>query len=619
MVFDPSTAFLRYVRLRDREILRGIFGAVRNRNWDTVGPDVEHVQVREESNGFTVTFEALCCDGDVDFAWRGEVTGASDGSVRYRFEGEARAPFMRNRIGLCVLHPVRECAGQPCRVGHVDGRVTEGAFPLLIAPHQPFKAIRSISHEVEPGLRAVVAFEGDVFEMEDQRNWTDGSFKTYSTPLHLPFPVRIEPGMHIRQSVRLELEEAAGGRLERTRWSAAGRRPAPASAHVRIDWAGRRIGTPIGFGTAAELGDTAQLSLAALQPDHIRVDLQLSSSAWRDRMHEAARVARRAGARLHPAIFLTDAGEQELEAVRDEVAAHLLPIGLWLVFHSSEKVASPRWVELARRVLGDAAPLAAGTNAYFAELNRNRPPADMSALPCFSINPQVHAFDDRSLIETLEVQRSTVETARSFCPRPVVISPITLRPRFNPNATDAGTHAPPESDPRQSTAFGAVWTLGTLARLATSPDVHSLTFFETSGPRGVMDGDGRLYPMGHVFAALAGWRTVADTVTDAPAGSAAPRPARPEPLRVAALALQRDDGARRVLLAGLDTDPVHVVLDAGSRHAARRLLTDDRFGPTDTVRAVDGTLNVEVPPVTVVMLELDPGDNEGAGPDPHRS
>ena len=37
---------------------------------------------------------------------------------------------------------------------------------------------------------ANVAFDGDIFEMEDQRNWTDASYKIYSTPLRLPFPCR---------------------------------------------------------------------------------------------------------------------------------------------------------------------------------------------------------------------------------------------------------------------------------------------------------------------------------------------------------------------------------------------------------------------------------------------
>ena len=32
-------------------------------------------------------------------------------------------------------------------------------------------------------MEAELAFEGDIFEMEDQRNWTDASFKTYCTPL----------------------------------------------------------------------------------------------------------------------------------------------------------------------------------------------------------------------------------------------------------------------------------------------------------------------------------------------------------------------------------------------------------------------------------------------------
>ena len=34
-------------------------------------------------------------------------------------------------------------------------------------------------------------FNGETFEMEDQRNWTDASFKTYCTPLSLPYPIKI--------------------------------------------------------------------------------------------------------------------------------------------------------------------------------------------------------------------------------------------------------------------------------------------------------------------------------------------------------------------------------------------------------------------------------------------
>jgi hypothetical protein len=47
--------------------------------------------------------------------------------------------------------------------------------------------------------------EGDIFEMEDQRNWSDLSYKTYCTPLALPFPVTLEAGTKIRQKITLRL------------------------------------------------------------------------------------------------------------------------------------------------------------------------------------------------------------------------------------------------------------------------------------------------------------------------------------------------------------------------------------------------------------------------------
>src|SRR5262249_55471529 len=113
---------------------------------------------------------------------------------------------LRARIGLCVLHPIRECAGRTCRVETTDGRVESGAFPASISPHQPFTDLRAIAHEVAPGLWAEVRCEGDAFEMEDHRNWTDASFKPYGPPLRQPYPVEVHEGETVRQCVRLTLQ-----------------------------------------------------------------------------------------------------------------------------------------------------------------------------------------------------------------------------------------------------------------------------------------------------------------------------------------------------------------------------------------------------------------------------
>ena len=48
-----------------------------------------------------------------------------------------------------------------------------------------------------------------MFEMEDQRNWSDASYKTYSRPLSLPFPYPIAAGERVRQSVWIGVKEAA--------------------------------------------------------------------------------------------------------------------------------------------------------------------------------------------------------------------------------------------------------------------------------------------------------------------------------------------------------------------------------------------------------------------------
>ena len=82
----------------------------------------------------------------------------------------------------------------PAKLLHPDGSTTETEFPRLIAPQNPFKELAGLSHEVAPGVWADWRFEGDVFETEDQRNWTDASFKTFCTPLRLPFPVEVPAG-----------------------------------------------------------------------------------------------------------------------------------------------------------------------------------------------------------------------------------------------------------------------------------------------------------------------------------------------------------------------------------------------------------------------------------------
>src|SRR5205814_1216503 len=81
----------------------------------------------------------------------------------------------------------------------------EERFPELISPSRDVTDMEAIRYAVGP-VGVELRFEGDRFDMEDQRNWTDASYKTFCTPLRQPYPVQLEAGHRVRQRVVVELD-----------------------------------------------------------------------------------------------------------------------------------------------------------------------------------------------------------------------------------------------------------------------------------------------------------------------------------------------------------------------------------------------------------------------------
>ena len=113
MLYDNGG--LRYIKWGEHEILRRIYVALRDRNWETIPAVISILNFEQEENSFRVFFEAQHREREIDFVWRGEITGNSEGTIRFTFDGEARSTFLRNRVGFCVLHPA-ELSGKSCRV-----------------------------------------------------------------------------------------------------------------------------------------------------------------------------------------------------------------------------------------------------------------------------------------------------------------------------------------------------------------------------------------------------------------------------------------------------------------------------------------------------------------------
>lgn len=196
-----------------REVLRRIYVAVRDRDWGTVPLELSNLQTHSDLNSFRITFDARHQQDEIDFAWsaRIEARDARDGGrLTFSMEGEALSTFYRSRIGFCLLHSVQQCAGKRFSALRPDGSAVEGLFPEAISREFPIpgtQTMTALSYDVSPGLRVGIQFEGDFFEMEDQRAWTDASFKTFCTPSHLAYPVLIERGTRIAQAVHLEVQD----------------------------------------------------------------------------------------------------------------------------------------------------------------------------------------------------------------------------------------------------------------------------------------------------------------------------------------------------------------------------------------------------------------------------
>jgi len=480
-VFDAGNVFLRYIRVGRHEILRGINAPVRNQDWATVAPKVTNLEIENSNSSFKVTFDVTCQHADIDFRWKGLITGSDQGVIEFTFDGQAHSTFKRNRIGFCVLHGP-SAAGQPWVLETVDGKTSAGQFPKFISAHQPAKNLRAITHEVAPDIRARVEFEGEVFEMEDQRNWTDASFKTYCTPLEIPYPVEVPNGTQVFQKIRISLD---GARLVET--------AVPTDSTV-LTLGERESTLPLlGVQVSSEVEDLTEEQvkrLRALRLDHLRTDLNLSDDSFVNRLRMATRQAKALGVSLQLVVGLGKA--PAFDKLVAEIRELQPPVSFWLVRGGDPEHFRQASTQLAP-VLGKA-KIGVTQVTNFVDLNRARPEDDAVQAIGFAINPQIHAFDNASIVETLPIQADAVSSARQFAgDRPLIIGPVTMAPQLvdgvdQPGGPPEGGALPTYVDKRQVEPFTAAWTLGSLKFLSDAR-AHSATYFETVGWNGIMDAD----------------------------------------------------------------------------------------------------------------------------------
>ena len=418
--------------------------------------------------------------------------------------------------------PSVSVAGAPVRVAHCDGTQHDAQFPLLIAPWQPFQDLRALTHWLG-GWQITCRMEGDAFEMEDQRQWGDASYKTYVRPLARPWPYRIADGAGFDQAVRLHWQAAAAAETTLPCATASGIFPQTALV-ITAEEARRALERP---------GDLAQVNPQRLlcHFDATRHGLaELQAFAALQAVYDAA---------YDLELIARCDGDLDLEFSNhaSDLATSGLKVSSIMLCPAADRQSTPpgsEWppcppldeIYHAARNAFPGVALGGGMVSFFPELNRKRPPVQLLDFVSHGLCPIVHDASDAGVMQTLEAVAHITASARAIIgDRPYRLGPSTIAMRQNPYGARVIPNPAQrkvcmtDDDPRHRTVFGAAFTLGLAAALVGS-GVEVWTPAGLYGPRGVMDWNGRPYPLASLLAALA-MRAGAEVTAEVRPGRAA--------------------------------------------------------------------------------------------------
>ena len=463
------------IKFQNQIVLRSVRAVIRDRDWNTA--DLVIDSFSESAN--ELKFAVHSTGFGAEFA--GEVCAKIDDQVAtFTMELVAQSDYQTNRTGLIVLHSP-DVAGAKLDVVHSNGQEESLKFPVSISPNQPVFDIAALGWQHNE-LQIDVAFGGDVFEMEDQRNWSDASYKTYSRPLSKPFPYAVAAGEKVLQIVKVLVQPTG----------------APAATAKQNKITLKKVGkfpqTQIGASTAPDAlpeswethGNPKDYNAIS---DAVLVELDLESTNWKAALQRAAKSA----VKLDVRFIVGDYSKlNEALDLLGKVPNEILRVG---AFDAATHVTPQKLTQMLRELLvssARSASVVSGARSHFTELNREQAQIVPGATAItYASTPLFHSLTNEQLLEAVAMQRIIAQQAVEIANgNPVHVGPVTLRPRFN-NVATAEQPAPTKADlsegygaeftgandDRQTSKELAAWVIASAA--ATSVfGIESITWFE---------------------------------------------------------------------------------------------------------------------------------------------
>ena len=478
---DLAREAIRNIRFEGVQLIDLLYTAIRPLDWSTLKADEYSADVQIIGNDCVITINESLASAIVA---KTEVILSSSNTFSVGYELKGLTEYQVSRWGVCFCLNTADWMGSsvvssgntyslaqdisPQRV--VDG-VIQGLFPAS-----------NEMHFIAPDKRNLkVVSIGKVLEAEDQRNWTDNTYKIYSGSLSEPFPFLTSAGSIWKQSVNFEVGVHESVTTDATKILV---KEIEALPSIGLQFNHDSLLTP----------DDLEKAFILLEIDHLRINEEALTS------QKIATTAAN-GLILEAALLSSSDGD----ALKAEVLqlSERVPAGSRLL------------VQREGRQVVDAADLPKnsslnsyipGSDAFLVDLQSDQ--YNFGNSVSYSMAPTVHSFDTETIFKTLYTQQESISFAQKFIAPQVFISPITFSMRGNPHSGHSRdqrlVYAEPEMALHIRTIEGAAWTLGSIHSLA-SAGAFSGSWHELFGEYGLIyseSGSIKFTPTFHAITAL---------------------------------------------------------------------------------------------------------------------
>ena len=486
--------FLRNIKYNNIEILKLISFLVRDKNWNNYSPEI--IKTSSYKKDKKLHFEFDLKYGEVEQLEVKLLLLISSNSVKLIANGKFLTDFWTNRIGFNLLLPLDGVVNQQVIVSKSDHTTETIKYPLIIQPDQPMAKFNNLSYEMFNAIALNIRFDGIHFEMEDQRNWGDASYKIYSGSLLDPFPYKENKNSAFHQEVEITVREKNNS-LEYI----PNQNILPVS--IKEEYTMPKIGIKIH-------NETDGSELVNVDFLYHLVDFESNTESKPNLNHLPIY--------LVALIDHTKKVDHIIEEIKDYIIINKINVDKLLIcpkIYLNSFQPAGDWPSVPK--LGDYYKEAktqlpdiqifSGMVTNFTELNRKKPDGKFDGIN-FSFTPIVHDASDYGVLDTPNSIKFILHSINNFTKdTPIHIGPMTLGMHFNPYGEKLATNIDKvrlemtDLDPRHDSLISLNWTIAVFAE-TLSKNTKFITIASLKGIHGILTENNQKRPLFYLYEVL---------------------------------------------------------------------------------------------------------------------